>query len=59
MATQAWFEWLPVRENPFLKSQMYRTFRFGDLMDPSMLDSRLAGRSEQVGPTSPLLAPVA
>ena len=56
VATQAWFEWLPVRENPFLNNEIYRTFRFGDLMDLSMLDTRLAGRSEQVGPTSPLLA---
>ena len=55
VATQAWFEWLPVRENPFLNNEIYRTFRFGDLMDLSMLDTRLAGRSEQVGPTSPLL----
>ena len=55
VATQAWFEWLPVRENPFLNNEIYRTFRFGDLMDLSMLDTRLAGRSVQVGPTSPLL----
>ena len=56
VATQAWFEWLPVRENPFLNSQIYRTFRFGNLMDLTMLDTRLAGRSEQVAAASPLVA---
>ncbi len=56
VATQAWFEWLPVRENPFLHSQIYRTFRFGNLMDLVMLDTRLAGRSEQVAGNNPAIA---
>ena len=55
VATQAWFEWLPVRENPFLGGQIYRTFPFGDLMDLVMLDTRLAGRAQQVAPASPAL----
>lgn len=55
MATQAWFEWLPVRENPFLNSQIYRTFRFGDLMDLVMLDTRIVGRDQQV-PDGPMIA---
>jgi len=50
-ATQAWLEWMPVRENPTL-GLIYRAFRFGDLMDLSMLDTRLIGRDEQVSPTS-------
>jgi alkaline phosphatase D len=54
-ATQAWFEWMPVRENPFLGGQIYRTFSFGNLMDFVMLDTRLSGRSQQVGPTNPAL----
>ncbi len=33
VANQAWFEWMPVRENPFLDSQIYRPFRFGNMMD--------------------------
>jgi alkaline phosphatase D len=56
VATQAWFEWLPVRENPFLNLQIYRTFRFGNLLDLTMLDTRLAGRSQQVAAASPLVA---
>ena len=56
VATQAWFEWLPVRENPFLNSQIYRTFHFGNLMDLIMLDTRLTGRSQQVPNTSPAVA---
>lgn len=48
VATQAWFEWLPVRENPFQNEGMiYRSFRFGNLLDLIMLDTRLAGRDQQ------------
>lgn len=54
-ATQAWFEWLPVRENPFLGGQIYRTFPFGNLMDFIMLDTRLAGRSQQLRSNDPAL----
>jgi alkaline phosphatase D len=49
VAAQAWFEWLPVRENPYLGGQIYRNFPFGNLMDLIMLDTRLAGRTQQVG----------
>jgi alkaline phosphatase D len=55
VAAQAWFEWLPVRENPFLGGQIYRTFPFGNLMDLTMLDTRLAGRSQPTAPTSAAL----
>jgi len=41
-ATQAYFEWLPVREG----KTVYRQFSFGGLADLFMLDERLAGRSE-------------
>lgn len=47
MATQAWFEWMPVRENPYLGGEIYRNFRFGNLMDLVMLDTRLEGREQQ------------
>jgi alkaline phosphatase D len=46
LAIQAWNEWMPVREQPFL-GEIYRTFRFGDLIDLIMLDTRLAGRNQQ------------
>ncbi len=57
VSAQAWSEWLPVRDNPFQDGgQIYRTFRFGDLLDLVMLDTRIVGRSEQVDATSPLIA---
>lgn len=49
---QAFFEWLPVRvtgtNDPY---QIYRTIRFGNLVDLIMLDTRLHGREEQNGTT--------
>ncbi len=42
-AKQAYFEWLPVRDNP--TKDIYRTIRFGNLADLIMLDERLAGRT--------------
>ena len=47
LATQAWFEWQPVRENPYVDGQIYRNFRFGNLLDLTMLDTRLEGRGQQ------------
>jgi len=48
-AIKAYYEWIPIRrvdiDNP-LKS--YRKFRFGDLLDLVMLDTRLYGRDQQV-----------
>jgi alkaline phosphatase D len=55
-ALQAWHEWQPVREQPFLDSNIYRTFKFGNLADLIILDTRLAGRSQPVAPTSPQIA---
>ncbi len=40
------FEWMPTREQP--DSVLYRSFRFGDLVDLFMLDTRLDGRDIQV-----------
>ncbi|MDX2178476.1 MAG: alkaline phosphatase D family protein [Bryobacteraceae bacterium] len=48
VSAQAWREWMPVRETPY--GAIYRSFRFGDLMDLAMLDTRIAGRDEQVSP---------
>lgn len=42
--------------NPYLNGEIYRTFRVGNLMDLVMLDTRLAGRDQQVAETSPLIA---
>ena len=39
-------EWMPVRRTP--ADPLYRSFRFGDLVDVAMLDTRLEGRDKQV-----------
>lgn len=43
-ARQAYYEWLPIRENKLL----YRNISFGPLADLFMLDERLAGRTKPV-----------
>ncbi|WP_116365423.1 alkaline phosphatase D family protein [Parahaliea mediterranea] len=47
-AIQAWFEWLPVRPPGEASDIIYRQFRYGDLLDLIMLDTRNAGRDRQV-----------
>lgn len=42
-ARQAFYEWLPIREQP----THYRQFQYGQLTNLLMLDERLAGRTEQ------------
>ncbi len=44
-ARQAYFEWMPVREQPH--GGLYRNVRCGDLLDLNLLDTRLAGRDQQ------------
>lgn len=44
-AMRAWREWMPVREiHADGSSRIFRSFRFGDLADLVMLDTRLVGR---------------
>ncbi|MEC8525536.1 MAG: alkaline phosphatase D family protein [Pseudomonadota bacterium] len=46
-AVQAYYEWMPVREISHTgRLALYRGYRFGDLLDLSVLDTRLAGRDE-------------
>lgn len=45
-ARQAYFEWMPIRDNPAQVVQ--RAFRFGNLVDLLMLDTRNFGRSQQI-----------
>ena len=48
-AIQAYFEWMPIRAEQRDRSNLiYRSFRFGDLLDLIMLDTRLIGRDQQV-----------
>lgn len=44
-ARQAFFEWIPIRDNP--ERELYRSLRYGDLADIIMLDTRIEGREEQ------------
>ena len=46
-ATQAYYEWLPVRGTP--DDPLYRHIGFGDLVDLFMLDTRIEGREQQSG----------
>ncbi len=47
-AIRAYFEWMPIREFAYRsKSSIYRAFRFGDLAEIDMLDTRLFGRDQQ------------
>lgn len=51
-ATQAYFEWMPVREDAQTRqSKIYRAFRFGNLATLIMLDTRIIGRDQQVEAT--------
>lgn len=45
-AKQAYFEWLPVRDNT--SRDIYRTIRFGEMVDLIMLDERIKGRTYPV-----------
>lgn len=44
-ATQAYFEWLPIRDNS--NNQVYRSFSYGPMADLMVLDTRFEGRTIQ------------
>ncbi|PSF05154.1 alkaline phosphatase [Marinobacter fuscus] len=49
MALQAFFEWMPIR--PMVEGSdeaIFRSFRFGNLVDLHMLDTRIIGRDQQL-----------
>ncbi len=45
-AKQAYFEWIPIRERA--SKQVYRSIKYGNLVDLIMLDTRLEGREQQL-----------
>ena len=49
---QAYFEWMPIRQNTEDSLRLYREIQYGDLLNLYMCDTRLEGRDEQVGATS-------
>ncbi len=54
-AYQAFLEWLPVRDTGSARQPLiYRSFAIGDLADLVMLDTRLAGRDQEVERTNVL-----
>lgn len=57
-ALTAYMEWMPIREGSHdSKGRIYRSFRVGNLVDLIMLDTRLAGRDEQLSdPCDPATA---
>jgi alkaline phosphatase D len=45
---RAYFEWMPIRNNVFGPAgRIYRSFRYGNLAEIDMLDTRLYGRDQQ------------
>lgn len=51
-AVQAYYEWLPIRQiDPANPERIYRSFRYGDLADVVMLDTRLIDRDLQAALT--------
>ncbi len=56
-AIKAYFEWMPIRlVTPGVDSRVYRQFKFGDLVNLLMLDTRQAGRDQQLSYASFLTA---
>ena len=48
-AIKAYFEWMPIRPvTPGVDGRIYRQFKFGDLVNLLMLDTRQAGRDQQL-----------
>lgn len=52
-AGQAYHEWLPIRSPQPGSISIYRKVEYGDLIDLFMIDTRIEGRDEMVGTTSP------
>jgi alkaline phosphatase D len=52
---RAFFEWLPIRPKAPENTQIFRSFKWGNLANLIMLDTRLEGRDEQVPATDPTI----
>ncbi len=53
LSRKAYFEWMPIRDNQYRRlysGKIFRRFKFGDLVQLDMLDTRLFGREQQVAP---------
>ena len=47
-ASQAYYEWMPIRENTQEREIAYRSFSFGNLVDLHMLETRLVARDKEL-----------
>lgn len=47
-ALQAYYEWMPIRENAGERESAYRSFSFGNLVNLHMLETRLVARDKQL-----------
>ena len=54
-AYRAYLEWMPIRESSDPKIHLYRTFRFGDLADLVMLDTRGLRDQQAIGTDAKML----
>lgn len=52
---RAFFEWLPIRPKGPENTQIFRSFKWGNLANLIMLDTRLEGRDEQVPASDPAI----
>jgi alkaline phosphatase D len=52
---RAFFEWLPIRPKAPENTQIFRSFKWGNLANLIMLDTRLEGRDEQVQASDPII----
>ena len=55
-AYRAYLEWMPIRESADPKIHLYRSFRFGDLVDLVMLDTRGLRDQQAIGTDAKMLA---
>ena len=55
-AYRAYLEWMPIRESSDPKIHLYRSFRFGDLADLVMLDTRGLRDQQALGTDAKMLA---
>ena len=55
-AYRAYLEWMPIRESSDPKIHLYRSFRFGDLADLVMLDTRGLRDQQAIGTDAKMLA---
>lgn len=49
VSAKAYYEWMPIRYNIDTYPSIYRQFKFGNLLDLNMVDTRIEARSQQGG----------